>query len=150
MAKYLVRIVYGKSLQCFFWDWSVAVTVASMSDLTKMLKYGHYDKESHWRSFCGDAYWRNSHGSRFQKKHCIFRRFLDLRSGTMFLYLCATMMRNFQRHVIRNNDTPIITDHGYRCTKKYSPFGVFKNYLILWHHVLAPRCWSFAFFWSDG
>ena len=28
------------------------------------------------------------------------------------------MMRNFLRQEIRNHDTPKITHHGYRCTKK--------------------------------
>jgi hypothetical protein len=40
--------------------------------------------------------------------------------------LCATMMRNFPRQEIRNHDSPKITHHGYRCTKKIYPvWGIF-------------------------
>jgi hypothetical protein len=31
------------------------------------------------------------------------------------------MMRNFPRQEIRNHDSPKITHHGYRCTKKNIP-----------------------------
>jgi hypothetical protein len=36
------------------------------------------------------------------------------------------MMRNFPRQEIRNHDSPKITHHGYRCTKKIYPvWGIF-------------------------
>jgi hypothetical protein len=45
--------------------------------------------------------------------------------------LCANMMRNFPRQEIRNHDSPKITHHGYRCTKKINPvWGIFYFYFI--------------------
>jgi hypothetical protein len=41
------------------------------------------------------------------------------------------MMRNFPRQEIRNHDSPKITHHGYRCTKKIYPvWGIFYFYFI--------------------